>query len=280
MGIYTRSKGWFRDVNEHLRNFPRIVWFVVLAYVSSLVVYGINLDFWPFSDSVAEWGQFGDFIGGFINPLVGLGTIILLASTLQQNDLMLDRASKSLAEAQRSANLSRESENFDRAVELIRVYEQTVQELEAKVAALTNPRVVGIGNNKFKAAESRRRIQFLKEKIATLVHLLDLEFDFLVDTMIASVNYKNHLVDGFQYTELIYEIKFISAFDRLRIKIGRPEEIGPIYDIYLDAESSQNEELLKRRANAIENGHVIAKKLIDHFNVHGNFNLPSEDSPK
>jgi hypothetical protein len=46
-----------------------------------------------FSEKHSEWGEFGDFIGGIVNPSVGLVTIILLVLTLlsQQTELREQR---------------------------------------------------------------------------------------------------------------------------------------------------------------------------------------------
>ena len=38
---------------------------------------------WALSRSHEIWGQFGDFLGGVVNPVVGLVTIVLLIFTLQ-----------------------------------------------------------------------------------------------------------------------------------------------------------------------------------------------------
>jgi len=35
------------------------------------------------STSVAEWGQFGDYMGGLLNPLFGLISVVLIAATLR-----------------------------------------------------------------------------------------------------------------------------------------------------------------------------------------------------
>lgn len=44
------------------------------------------------SDDQDTWGQFGDFMGGAINPIIGLCTVWLLTVSLRQNQLALHMA--------------------------------------------------------------------------------------------------------------------------------------------------------------------------------------------
>lgn len=70
---------------------------VAIAWVG-LVLYRSTFDVTKLSDSPDHWGQFGDFLGGIVNPSVGLVTIILLVWTLrsQQRELREQRAQFSL----------------------------------------------------------------------------------------------------------------------------------------------------------------------------------------
>jgi hypothetical protein len=54
------------------------------------------------ADYRAAWGQFGDFMGGLVNPLIGLITIFLLLRSLRQNEIAL-RLSRDELEATREA---------------------------------------------------------------------------------------------------------------------------------------------------------------------------------
>jgi hypothetical protein len=75
---------------------------VLVALVVSALAYGL---YWrqfhgALSDKQEAWGQFGDFVGGVINPVVGLLTVFGLAGTvlLQVGQLALSR--QALHEAQ------------------------------------------------------------------------------------------------------------------------------------------------------------------------------------
>ncbi len=65
----------------------------VITALAGLNRYWKKFDFDKLSADPAEWGQFGDFIGGIVNPSVGLVTIILLVLTLlsQQKELREQR---------------------------------------------------------------------------------------------------------------------------------------------------------------------------------------------
>lgn len=55
------------------------------------------MDFWNyFSADREDWGQFGDFLGGFLNPLIGLITIWLFTKSLHQNSEVLKAAKEEL----------------------------------------------------------------------------------------------------------------------------------------------------------------------------------------
>ena len=48
-----------------------------------LAIFVINFRKEDISSQVAEWGQFGDYMGGLLNPLFGLISLVLVAATLR-----------------------------------------------------------------------------------------------------------------------------------------------------------------------------------------------------
>lgn len=62
------------------------------VYILFLLVYACWFSF-QISDSAETWGQFGDYVGGAINPIVGLITIWLLTASLKQSreEMLLTR---------------------------------------------------------------------------------------------------------------------------------------------------------------------------------------------
>jgi hypothetical protein len=57
--------------------------FGVAGITLLLAVFAFHFRKADLSDTVAEWGQFGDYMGGLLNPLFGLISVILIAATLR-----------------------------------------------------------------------------------------------------------------------------------------------------------------------------------------------------
>jgi len=53
------------------------------AIAGLLFAFALNFRKTDISSSVAEWGQFGDYIGGLLNPIFGLISVVLVAATLR-----------------------------------------------------------------------------------------------------------------------------------------------------------------------------------------------------
>lgn len=86
----------------------------LLLFLIAFLVYGINF-FWPvypeclgrwderqcliqrLSDDKSGWGQLGDYMGGLVNPVIGLLTIVLLVRSLRQNEKALSLSKEELA---------------------------------------------------------------------------------------------------------------------------------------------------------------------------------------
>ena len=58
-----------------------------LAMGALLAAFAINFRKGDISPSVAEWGQFGDYFGGLLNPFFGLISVALVAATLRSQTL-------------------------------------------------------------------------------------------------------------------------------------------------------------------------------------------------
>lgn len=54
-----------------------------IAITALLSVFMLNFRKLDVSSSVAEWGQFGDYLGGILNPIFGLITVVIISATLQ-----------------------------------------------------------------------------------------------------------------------------------------------------------------------------------------------------
>ena len=54
----------------------------ICAWVGALLLYLARFYSQPISDSADKWGQFGDYLGGVVNPIIGLATVVLIAMSL------------------------------------------------------------------------------------------------------------------------------------------------------------------------------------------------------
>jgi hypothetical protein len=83
---------------------------VLLAGVS--VAVALSIYFLTFhggvSNDQAVWGQFGDFVGGTVNPVLGFLTIIALALTLILQNRQLSISSNELALSREELQLTRQ----------------------------------------------------------------------------------------------------------------------------------------------------------------------------
>ncbi len=71
---------------------PGLILFVtlVLSILLSLFYYYVGSNK-PFSHDSEPWGQFGDFFGGILNPIISLGNMYLLYKVLDMNQRMLKK---------------------------------------------------------------------------------------------------------------------------------------------------------------------------------------------
>lgn len=60
------------------RNFILIFKILVILSIGPIIIYVIRFYSNPLSDNPTEWGPFGDFVGGVLNPFLTLGNIFIL----------------------------------------------------------------------------------------------------------------------------------------------------------------------------------------------------------
>jgi fumarate reductase subunit C len=127
MSDRANSKGDGEDLGPDLSKL--LVWILAAALVFMLVVlavYVLRFGTAPFSDDPSAWGQFGDFMGGTLNPLLAFLTLIALTATITLQFRQLAISAKELrlsrqelhetrAELQRSAKAQELSEAALRA---------------------------------------------------------------------------------------------------------------------------------------------------------------------
>lgn len=103
---------------------PALFWIAGLCYAIPIAIYGLNFFEFEISKETGHWGEFGDFLGGVINPTIGLITIWFLAANLNQAD-KLHASQMSHAE---------KISDFEICIALISYYESNGRELVAWAA--------------------------------------------------------------------------------------------------------------------------------------------------
>lgn len=97
-----------------------VMWYAFIVITLALLGYWINFslepylechkkaggdcDFWYVSGSTTMWGEFGDFFGGTVNPVLGFLTICLLVSELRESRRAAERAEVAHRSTERALN--------------------------------------------------------------------------------------------------------------------------------------------------------------------------------
>ena len=88
------------------------------------------------SNDTATWGQFGDYLGGVLNPIFGLAGLIALLWTIGRQSLELHQSTKELrhsAEALRAQNESLKKQGFENAFfQLLRLQNDIVNGIDIR----------------------------------------------------------------------------------------------------------------------------------------------------
>lgn len=86
-----------KDIDSTVDNALKIASVVLWILGGALVVYALRFAGRPFGD-VDDWGAFGDYIGGLVNPAVGVVTVLLIVMTLRVTRVEAHRTRKQMDE--------------------------------------------------------------------------------------------------------------------------------------------------------------------------------------
>jgi hypothetical protein len=86
---------------SHLELMQNVGSFVAFGFMALILTWGFyvfafHLDGFVFVRDPAAWGQFGDFMGGTLNPILSFITLFLLALTLGVQSRQLDKTTQQL----------------------------------------------------------------------------------------------------------------------------------------------------------------------------------------
>ncbi|WP_062270662.1 hypothetical protein [Endozoicomonas arenosclerae] len=98
---------WYKDI---------VVWIGGVAGVIGIAIVTRFFDYFGYepSNNVGNWGAFGDYVGGLLNPMFGFMSLLLLVVTLKQNkealknsEIALQQSREALTMNQKELELSR-----------------------------------------------------------------------------------------------------------------------------------------------------------------------------
>lgn len=166
----------------------------VIFFISVVASYVINFMNIPISKNPENWGVFGDYIGGLVNPLIGLVTIWLLTVSLRQNQDMLEQAQSELklaiAELKRNQEIQHITEQALREQVSLA---QSARDLDGTIALINywvtkHNTLIRAESDEVSDAirqhQSEAKIARIKEKYTKMiVHTLDkaTEFDHILE---------------------------------------------------------------------------------------------------
>jgi len=150
---------------------PVLFWIAGLCYAVPAAVYGINFIDFGVSKNTANWGEFGDFLGGVINPTIGLITIWFLAANL-------NHAEKTHAG---QMTLAEKAKDFEVCVALIGFYYKAGEKILDEARQVEKSRVSEAGYKSAVLKNKANRYFLLAEELNTI---LDGEHKFLIEKYI------------------------------------------------------------------------------------------------
>lgn len=101
------------------RDLPRWLTIGAPVFALSFLASAFGLYFFNFHGELADqqtWGQFGDFVGGVLNPLFGFLAFLLLLATLILQNRELQLSTQELAKSAKALNIQNETlskQNFE-----------------------------------------------------------------------------------------------------------------------------------------------------------------------
>lgn len=127
-----------------LQRLPMIAGGLALVLVLGYVFAFKSL---PLNERPDAWGQFGDYIGGLLNPLISLFTLVVALSVwrLQKTELLETR--KAIEEQGKTAEQQRREQRF---FDFLTIYRSTVDSIEFEVHTRSDALIALKGKRAFK----------------------------------------------------------------------------------------------------------------------------------
>ncbi|WP_313632539.1 hypothetical protein [Massilia timonae] len=116
-------------------------WVILIAAALALGAYVLQFHHHKFSSDPAEWGQFGDYMGGILNPMVAFGAFLWLVKSVRVQDSELTQTKEALEASQAAQQQQADTSLLAAKVETLNVEMSSVvnqlQSLRAKQARIS-----------------------------------------------------------------------------------------------------------------------------------------------
>jgi len=158
---------------------PFSKWLITAAltiYSVSLGLYILHFGGYGFSGDTGVWGEFGDFMGGAVNPILGMITIWFLAVTLRHSEQSHNE----------QVYLSVEMRDFEACIALMSYYEKNAIDLISVVDAKREKLKVNNESSKMIDSDVTAHIKEIEDKAQVF---LDLSNE--LKPMLENVEYTN-----------------------------------------------------------------------------------------
>lgn len=117
---------------EGLKKLPWIAISVAVILVGTYLWIFRSL---PFGENPGAFGGFGDYIGGLLNPLISLFTLVVAVSVWKPQKTELIETRKALEAQGQTANLQRREQRF---FDFLNIYRSTVDSIEASASNMSS----------------------------------------------------------------------------------------------------------------------------------------------
>ncbi len=261
-------------INYFVHHISLLLGGIFLLIVMSF--YLVKFGSWPtswhdwfdsFSDDKDKWGQFGDFIGGMVNPLLGLVTIWLLTKSLRQNQEVQESTQRAMVEQIQIAAVEKD---FNLMVSLLSMYDKDLAVIETTFNSWREPEW-----NEVILIQTYNDLKIQQHNIllkrAALAQLINDDFHHIIDRVKSDVykSVQHKYKPKGEHAGFKYDLTFSYAKFRCIIEIysHTDELIVRFWTLgILDGQDRlDTRKLLAFREKTLENAHKDAKMAINYF---------------
>jgi uncharacterized membrane protein len=253
-----------RELEGQVKRLNRGILFTSIALaVAIVVVYRWNFQ-GTLSNAGADWGQFGDYVGGVLNPIFGLLALIALLFTISLQSRELRVASIELARSSEALDAQNETLSVQRFeatfFQLLRLHNDIVNALKLDTRGAVNIVLEKRGRDVLST-----RLNSFRAQLAT-----DMATDDIGKAMpVYEAFYKQHENELGHYYRLLYHIiKFVHSGD---------VENKKFYSDFVRAQMSSDELRLVFFYGLSRSGNTHFKPLLEKYALLKN--LPEGEFP-